>query len=187
MMIAYYTSFIRHILQQGHISHSHNLGTFTVMGTTGNHHVVKLFPAESCSCPATSRCYHILAVRMSIGLDDKDSKKRVNLTQLRRKAKNKRDKKSGRKASRPSDYDVVPAPDAPCVEPTSTGHQQTLSEDVSYKCGPKLDPQRYSYMCTCSRCNWVKNSHVFQKVQKAIHRYMYLYNAALILRTCTIE
>ena len=60
-----------------------SLGTFTVRGTGGTSHAVKVFPAEACSCPSTSRCYHIIAARFSIGLSAEDVKQKINLTQLR--------------------------------------------------------------------------------------------------------
>ena len=88
------------------------MGVFTVVGTTGKPHAIRLFPKESCTCPSTSRCYHILAVRMSIGLEDVDSKQKVSLSQLRRNTRSRGDKKSGRKAPRAGDYDIVPAPDS---------------------------------------------------------------------------
>ena len=47
-------------------------------------------------------CVYIYAIRSQ----------RVNLTQLRQKTRTRRDKKSGRKAPRHGDYEVVPAPDA---------------------------------------------------------------------------
>ena len=99
----------RLILDRKDISHNQELGVFTVLGTNGNPHAVRLFPSESCTCPSTSQCYHILAVRMSVGLIDQNGKKRINLTQLRR---NKRTRKSGRKIPRVDDYDVIPAPDS---------------------------------------------------------------------------
>ena len=83
-----------------------------MMGTSGNVHAVRLFPKESCTCPSTNRCYHILAVRGSVGLEDIDLQRRVNLTQLRRNIRTRREKKSGRKAPRPGDYDIQPAPDS---------------------------------------------------------------------------
>ena len=91
---------------------------FTVIGTAGNPHAVCLFPKESCTCPPTSRCYHIMAVRMSIGLESVDSKRRINLSMLimRHNKRSKADKKSGRKAPRAGDYDVVPAPDSKAVQ-----------------------------------------------------------------------
>ena len=94
------------------INLNQRLGVFTVIGTTGTPHAIKLFPKESCTCPSTSRCYHILAVRMTIGLEDVNSRKKVNLTQLRRNVRSRNEKKSGRKRPRPNDYEVQAAPDA---------------------------------------------------------------------------
>ena len=102
----------RSIISSGHLSHNQSLGVFTVIGTSGNPHAVRIFPSESCTCPSTARCYHILAVRMSVGLEDVSSKRKVNLTQLRRNARGKADKRSGRKAPRPGDYDIISAPDS---------------------------------------------------------------------------
>ena len=102
----------RSIIENGHISHNQYLGVFTVVGTSGNAHAVRLFPHETCSCPSTNKCYHILAVRMSIGLEDVGSQKRINLTQLRRITRPRQFKKSERKAPRPGDYEIVAAPDS---------------------------------------------------------------------------
>lgn len=60
--------FCRFIVDQGLISHNQNLGVFTMKGTTGNAHAIHLFPNESCSCPATGRCYHILHRAKRLGL-----------------------------------------------------------------------------------------------------------------------
>ena len=49
---------------------------------------------------------------MSIGLEDKQNRCRVNLTQLRRNTRQRQGKKSGRKVPRAGDYDVQEAPDA---------------------------------------------------------------------------
>ena len=101
----------RFLLEQGKISHNPRLGVFTAVGTGGSAHAVKLFPRESCTCPSTKQCYHILAAKMSIGMEDVQSRRRVNLTQLRRNAR-QRPKRSGRKAPRPDDYEITSAPDA---------------------------------------------------------------------------
>ena len=50
------------IIENGNISHDCKLGVFTVQA-------VRLFPKETCTCPSASLCYHIMAVRMSIGMD----------------------------------------------------------------------------------------------------------------------
>ena len=57
-------------------------------------------------------CYHILAVCISVGLEGVTSKRKINLTLLRRNARSRSEKQSGRKAPRPGDYDIIPAPDA---------------------------------------------------------------------------
>ena len=88
------------------------IGEYTVLGTTRNARASCLFPVESCTCPSSIRCYHILAVRMTVGLKYSQCNKTVNLTQLRRNTRTRREKKSGRKAPRPGDYDIIPAPDA---------------------------------------------------------------------------
>ena len=49
---------------------------------------------------------------MSVGLHSTKSRQQINLTQLRRNARSRKDRKSGRKAPRPGDYDVTPAPDS---------------------------------------------------------------------------
>lgn len=78
-------------------------------------YAVTLFPKETCQCPSTNTCYHILAARLLIGIDEKETTKTINLTQLRRNSRKRRDKKSGRKQPRKLDCDqlnVTPAPDS---------------------------------------------------------------------------
>ena len=65
------------------MSHDPKLGTFTVLGSLEKPHVVRLFPSEYCSCPSTTTCYHILGVKLSLGIPIKKDTKNVNLTQLR--------------------------------------------------------------------------------------------------------
>jgi len=81
------------------------LAIFTVVGTN-QPHMVRLFPSSSCSCPAQSECYHMLAAR------NEPHKHTVNLTQLRRNVWKCIDKTYGRKRPRLQDIDVVPAGDA---------------------------------------------------------------------------
>ena len=66
------------IIENGHVTHNCKLGVFTVLGTTGNPHAVQLFPKETCTCPSTGLCYHIMAVRMSIGIDQQKSLSKVD-------------------------------------------------------------------------------------------------------------
>ena len=86
--------------------------SFVVEGSRGDSYSVKLFPYEKCQCPSTNTCYHIIAAKMSIGMDTKDAKGKVNLTQLRKNSRKRVDKKSGRKKPRLNDYDVIPAADS---------------------------------------------------------------------------
>ena len=71
-----------------------------MIGSTGKPNVVKNFPTEFCSCPSSSQCYHIIAVKMSLGIQIEKPKK-VNLSQLRWNTRAKSQKKSGRKRPRP--------------------------------------------------------------------------------------
>ena len=102
----------RRAIEENKVSVDPKLHTFTIMGTE-RLHVVTLFPKETCSCPSTTECYHILAAKTSIGQkDQKQRLRRLNLTQLRRNARSRKDKKSGRKRPRPGDMDILPAPDS---------------------------------------------------------------------------
>lgn len=101
----------RRVIELGNISVDPKLHTFTVIGTT-RPHVVTLFPKESCSCPSTTQCYHIMAAKMSIGQTDNTQPKTLNLSQLRKNSRSRKDKRSGRKRPRPGDCDVLPAPDS---------------------------------------------------------------------------
>ena len=60
-------------------------------------YAVTLFPKQTCQCPATGTCYHILAARLEMGDTISDSKKVVNLKQLSKNNLKRNDKKSGRK------------------------------------------------------------------------------------------
>ena len=90
----------RMLINNRSISHDPRLRTFTVIGTGGKAHVVKVFPSESCSCPSTAQCYHIMAVKMSLGIPYEERKK-VNLTRLRLNSRSRNQKKAGRKRPRP--------------------------------------------------------------------------------------
>ena len=106
----------RLLISKKWVCHNPSLGTFTVKGTGGTTHAVTLFPTESCSCPSTTRCYHIIAAWHSVGLGTEDTKRKINLTQLRRNTRSRSEKKSGRKAPRPGDYDLTAAPDSTASE-----------------------------------------------------------------------
>ena len=77
-----HTLLSRSVIENGHISLSARLRVFTIVGTAGNAHAVRLFPKESCTCPSTGLCYHIMAAKLSIGMNVLQNPPRVNLTQL---------------------------------------------------------------------------------------------------------
>ena len=67
--------------------------------------MVTLYPKESCSCPSSNCCYHIMAVKMALGQMEFNEKKTINLTQLRKRSRSRKDKKSGKKKPREGDVD----------------------------------------------------------------------------------
>ncbi|WAR21723.1 hypothetical protein MAR_015697 [Mya arenaria] len=93
-----------------------DMAVFVVRGSNQRKYNASLFPKEYCSCPSTSRCYHILAVMMAIGMSIPKDKKAYNLTQLRRNFRPKNNKKCGTKKGRKGDTDgetaINPAPDS---------------------------------------------------------------------------
>ena len=68
-------------------------------GTAGNIHAMPLFPKALFTCPASksSCCNIILEAKMSIGMEDKSSLHKVNLTMLHKNIRSKKDKTSGQK------------------------------------------------------------------------------------------
>ena len=110
----------RQIIEQNRLSVDTKLHTFTVLGSE-RPHVVTLFPKQTCSCPSTSTCYHILAAQMSIGLEKQQPQHTMSHTQLRKNARSRSEKKSGRKQPRPGDCEILPAPDAPGTKKTQPG------------------------------------------------------------------
>lgn len=95
----------KELLTTDKISFDSKLHCFNVVGSSGVVRVVTIFPKESCSCPSTGNCYHLLAVKMSLGMTLSNSKVRHNLTQLRKNTRSRSDKKSGRKRPRPNDIE----------------------------------------------------------------------------------
>ena len=54
------------VTEDNKISIDSKLHTFIIMGSTCPH-AVTLHPKETCSCPSTTECYHIMAAKMAIG------------------------------------------------------------------------------------------------------------------------
>ena len=107
------------IIKSGKLVFSPQLGTFTVMGFSDVPRVVRLYPTEYCSCGVKTTCYHKKAVKKSIGLEI-ETRRKINLTELKRKRKPKGEGKSGTKRPRANDYDVFTA------DPGRHGFQQKL-------------------------------------------------------------
>lgn len=60
--------------------------TFSVADQIGVAHSVRLFPKETCTCPANSTCCHIVAAKKTIGLETLQ-RRTICLTQLRKNAR----------------------------------------------------------------------------------------------------
>ena len=98
---------------------------FVVKGSRGQKYAVTLFPKETCPCPSTRRCRHILSAMMAIGLEPVEDKKVGNLTALRKNSRSRKDKKAGTKRGRKGDIDepsIIAAPDSILIN-------QTITED----------------------------------------------------------
>ena len=80
-------------------------GCWVVMGTDGTTpYAVKLFPKETCSCPAAKMCYHIMACKLKIGQRVDDVVNNPNMALLHQKICRKgRERPSGRKQPRKND------------------------------------------------------------------------------------
>ena len=91
-------------IEGGCVSFDAKLSVFLVKGTSGVARVVTVFPSETCSCPSKHDCYHILAVKMSIGIPPVQ-KRSINLSQLRKNTRSTGDKRSGRKRPRRNDVE----------------------------------------------------------------------------------
>lgn len=122
------------VVTNNHISFDPKLHVFNVKGTSGVTRVVTLYPQETCSCPSTSECYHILATKYSIGIQPTPKQRPgFNLSQLRRNTRSRRDKKCGRK--RPCQNDVEPEAESSKTrkyQQDDTGTQSKLMLIVFY-------------------------------------------------------
>ena len=93
-------------------------GCFIVEGSKGDKYAVTLAPIEKCHCPALGTCYHILAARKAVGLDDRADKVVTNMSGLIKGARKRPNRLPGRKKPRPVDIrdmnesTIAPAPDS---------------------------------------------------------------------------
>ena len=114
--------------------------------------LVRIFPRESCSCPARTSCYHITAARLAVGLSNSGRPTRRPLNLTRRNKQRRADKTSGRKHPRAGDVDIVHAGDvngdvATALTATITANQQQqppppspTPADVEPSCLPPSTP-----------------------------------------------
>ena len=100
------------VIAENRLSHDPKLGVFVVKNSEGKSNAVTLFPKQSCTCPSTCECYHILAAKISLGLPCKPETTTINLSQLRWNTRCRKEKKSGRKRPHPADCTINPAPDS---------------------------------------------------------------------------
>lgn len=75
------------VIAENRITYDLKLGAFVVQNSEGKHNVVTFFPKQSCTCPSTSECHHILAAKLSIRLPCKHETTTINLSQLMRNAR----------------------------------------------------------------------------------------------------
>ena len=133
------------------LSFDTKLSVFTVQGSN-EPRLVKLFLKPSCSCPSSTLCYHILAAKMSLGINEEAPKHPLNMTQLRRNKRKRGDKTSDRKQPRKNDVDVIPPYDAnpdlsdallrdiigtdlpSTPEPMESSQMPTISQEICYTC-----------------------------------------------------
>ena len=106
-------SLARYVIDNGGVTHVPQCEAFVVNGNNDRKYCVTLNP-EKCQCPSSSTCYHIIAVKMFVGLPVNDVPREVNLRTLSKRSLKRSDKKSGRKRPRANDLDpiVIPAPDS---------------------------------------------------------------------------
>ena len=106
-------SLAKFVLDNNGVMHVPECEAYIVKGHNEKKYCVTLHP-ETCQCPSMSRCYHILAVRMFVGLPIDDCHSEVSLRSLSKRSLKRSDKKSGRKRPRKNDVDisVTPAPDS---------------------------------------------------------------------------
>ena len=100
------------LISKNKIQHVPEMATFLVEGYEGRKYNVQTHPKPTCSCAATTTCYHILAVQMSCGINPTKDTRKLNLNRLKKNSRARADKTSGRKRPRKNDLDYTPAPDS---------------------------------------------------------------------------
>ena len=86
-------------IKENRIYHCAQAKAFIVDGSRGDKYTVTLHP-EKCVCPALGTCWHIIAAKLSIGINDIEEKKIYNLTQLSRNVRKRPNKNAGKKKTK---------------------------------------------------------------------------------------
>ena len=83
-----------------------NSGCWMVVGTDGSTpYAVRLFPKETCTCPAGGLCYHLIACKLMIGQNVDNFVCKPNMTALQQRSRRKeKERPSGRKQPRIKDF-----------------------------------------------------------------------------------
>ena len=111
----------KQFVAQDNISFSPKLGLFTIVDRNTSP-TVRLFPAESCSCPIAKNCLHILAVKLGLRMQVEDCGNLQNVGAMRKNFRPVK-QKPGRKRPRPGDIDTEDEPEQ--VERKRPGAEQT--------------------------------------------------------------
>ena len=72
------------IIHENKMSYNSKLHTFTVLGSESKPYALQIFPKAGCSCPSTTECYHLIAAKMYLGIEETDKRQKFNLSQLRK-------------------------------------------------------------------------------------------------------
>jgi len=108
------------VIHKDLIKYVSSMNAFMVEGIKGAKRVVTIKPKETCSCPSSGICYHILAVKMVLNLNnDCKTTSLKNVSVLKRNSRPRVAKKTGQKRSKKTDFEVNPAADSIlCSTPT---------------------------------------------------------------------
>ena len=134
------------------------LAIFTINGTS-EPQVVRLFLTTTCSCPAKSNYYHILAARMAVGIHGDSSKRTVNLTQLHKNTRKYPDKTSRHKLPRLDNVQEAAGGDPDYVvaaalhAAVSTATEQTVAAVPSVSTAASAVSARLDICHTCGAEN----------------------------------
>jgi len=97
------------IIEHQNISYNVKFGIFTIKQPKEVAKVVTLFPKVNCTCKPTGECHHILAVKISLGMNIGKKLNSSKLAQLRNNGKQIKEKRAGRKRPRALDVSGMEA------------------------------------------------------------------------------